>query len=142
MQLLKMKTEEVDKMSEWDPIDWVEFDDDFDKNEKRAKNIVQKYRFDFDNIPKQDVRELIKQEIENNQEGCSEYIRVLCGYLYCIGDCTDIALLEQAKYGINMDVGCMVDGEWIDSLKCNNADGQREDIIQYFCDYYRAYLEE
>ena len=60
---------------------------------------------------------LEEQEIEDFQEGSSEYIRLLCGYLYCIGDVTDVPLLEQAKYGINMDVGCMVDGEWIESLK-------------------------
>lgn len=71
-------------MSEWETIDWVEFDDDVVDNEERAKNIVQKYGFDFDKISKQEIRDLIEQEIENFQEGSSEYIRVLCGYLYCI----------------------------------------------------------
>lgn len=57
---------------------------------------------------------------------------MLCGYLYCIGDSTDIDLIKRAKYGINMDAGCMVDGEWIDSLQSNDADGQRKDIISCF----------
>ena len=129
-------------MSEWETIDWVEFDDDVVDNEERAKNIVQKYGFDFDKISKQEIRDLIEQEIENFQEGSSEYIRVLCGYLYCIGDCTDVALIKRAKYEINMDVGCMIDGEWIDSLQCNDADGQRKDIIKHFVEYYRYYLSE
>lgn len=129
---------------EGEPIDWVEFDDGFDNdiNEERAGDIVQKYKFDFDRISKQAIRELIEQEIENYQEGSSEYIRVLCGYLYCIGDSTDIDLIKRAKYGINMDVGSMIDGEWIDSLQSNDADGQRKDIIRYFVEYYKGYLEE
>ena len=84
-------------MSEWEIIDWVEFDDDVVDNEERAKNIVQKYGFDFDKISKQEIRDLIEQEIENFQEGSSEYIRVLCGYLYCIGDSTDVALIKRAS---------------------------------------------
>ncbi len=129
---------------DWEPIDWVEFDDGYDSdiNEERAKDIIQKYKFDFDRISKQAIRELIEQEIENYQEGSSEYIRVLCGYLYCIGDSTDIDLIKRAKYGINMDVGCMIDGEWIDSLQSNDADGQRKDIIKCFVEYYKGYFEE
>ena len=48
-------------MEEWEPIDWVEYDDDLD-NEERAERLVHKYGFDFDNIPKQEIREL---ELEN-----------------------------------------------------------------------------
>lgn len=48
--------------------------------------------------------ELIQKEIENYQEGSSEYIRVLCGYLYCIGNASDAELIKRAKYGINFDV--------------------------------------
>lgn len=129
---------------DWEPIDWVEFDDGFDNdiNEERVRNVIRKYKFDFDRIPKQAIRELIEQEIENYQEGSSEYIRVLCGYLYCIGDSTDIDLIKRAKYGINMDVECMIDGEWIDSLQSNDADGQRKEIIRYFVEYYKGYHEE
>lgn len=48
--------------------------------------------------------ELIQKEIENYQEGSSEYIRVLCGYLYCIGNASDAELIKRAKYGINFYV--------------------------------------
>ena len=85
---------------------------------------------------------MIQKEIENYQEGSSEYIRVLCGYLYCIGNASDAELIKRAKYGINFDVGCMIDGEWIESLLSNDADGQRNTIIQYFIEYYCSYLDE
>ena len=93
-------------------------------NEQRAEALIQKYGFDFPSIPKEEIRRLIEQEIEDYQEGSSEYIRLLCGYLYCIGDAADIPLLERAKYGINMDVGCMVDWEWVESLKNGGVEGE------------------
>ncbi len=112
-------------------------------NEQRAEALIRKYGFDFASIPKNEIRELIEQEIEDFQEGSSEYIRLLCGYLYCIGDVTDVPLLEQAKYGINMDVGCMVDGEWIESLKNGGVEAEyvnsRENIIQNFIAYYQGF---
>lgn len=129
-------------LAEFEPIAWAEFDDDIDDNEERAKNIIQKYRFDFDKIPKQEIVELIHEEIENYQEGSSEYIRVLCGYLYCIGTASDAELIKKAKYEINFDVESMIDREWIDSLSSDDADGQRNAIIQYFVEYYHSYLEE
>lgn len=129
-------------MSEFEPIDWVEFDDDIGDDEERAKNIIQKYRFDFDKIPKQEMVKLIQKEIDNYQEGSSEYIRVLCGYLYCIGNASDAELIKKAKYEINFDVGCMIDGGWIESLISNDADGQRNAIIHSFIEYYCSYLDE
>lgn len=112
-------------------------------NEQRAEALIRKYGFEFASIPKSEVRRLIEREIEDFQEGSSEYIRLLCGYLYCIGDRTDIPLLERAKYGINMDVGCMVDREWIDSLKNGGLEAEfvnsREQIIQGFVAYYRDF---
>ena len=51
--------------------------------------------------------------------------------------------MERAKYGINMDVGCMVDWEWIESLKNGGVEGEfvnsRETIVQNFIDYYRSF---
>ena len=112
-------------------------------NEQRAEALIRKYGFDFSTIPKDGIRELIEQEIEDFQEGSSEYIRLLCGYLYCVGDVTDVPLLERAKYGINMDVGCMVDGEWIESLKNGGRETElvrsRETILQNFVTYYQNF---
>lgn len=112
-------------------------------NEERAAEIIKKYGFDFENIPKQEIRSLIKTEIKNYHSGSSEYIRLLCGYLFCIGDESDIPLLENAKYGINMDVGCMIDTDWIDSLKNGGRAAEylydRDTLIRNFVDYYKNF---
>ena len=112
-------------------------------NEKRAAMLVQKFGFDFNTIPKSEIRILIEQEIENFQEGGSEYIRLLCGYLFCLGDVTDIPLLEKAKYKINFDVGCMIDQKWIDSLKNGGIENEfvrpRKVIVEEFVSYYKDF---
>lgn len=109
-------------------------------NEKRAEELIQRFGFEFRTIPKGEIRNLIEQEIEHFQEGSSEYIRLLCGYLFCVGDRSDVTLLEKAKYGINFDVGCMIDQEWIDSLKNGGVEDEyvssRETIIEKFIAYY------
>ena len=112
-------------------------------NEQRAQVLLRTYGFDFDRIPKEEIRALIEKEITHYQEGSSEYIRVLCGYLYCIGDQSDIDLIEKAKYNIHMDVDCMIDIEWIDSLKNGGIEGEyvrsRNDIIASFIAYYEDF---
>lgn len=115
-------------------------------NEQRAEELIRQLGFDFDSISKSEIRNLIEQETEHFQEGSAEYIRLLCGYLYCIGDITDVPLLEKAKYGINMDVGCMIDGEWIDSLKNGGQKTEsvssREDIRNGFVAYYEKFAAD
>ncbi len=111
-------------------------------NEDRAENIVKKYGFDFTKIPKAEIKSLIEKEIESFQEGSSEYIRVLCGYLFCIGDYEDAELIERVKYGINFDVGCMIDGAWIEALKGNISKEDRLSQIQSFIKYYEIFLIE
>lgn len=115
-------------------------------NGQRAEKIIKKYGFDFAKIPKKEIIDLIQKEIVAYQSGSSEYIRLLCGYLYCIGDISDVPLLEKAKYGINMDVGCMIDGEWIDSLKNGGVkDGyicSRQKLIDDFVSYYKNFQPE
>ena len=112
-------------------------------NDQRAEQIIKKYRFHFKDIPKQEIINLIQMEIADYQPGSSEYIRLLCGYLYCLGDISDVPLLEKAKYSINMDVGCMIDGEWIDSLKNDGIEtqctGSRQEIINSFVSYYNNF---
>lgn len=113
-------------------------------NEERAELLVAQYGFDFDKIPKSEIIELLKQEIDDFQDGSSEYIRVLCGYLFCLGDEDDADLIEKAKRGINFDVGCMIDGDWIDSLRTGGvADGYlpaRDELIADFVSYYKGYF--
>ncbi len=112
-------------------------------NEKRAEALIKRFGFDFHTIPKSEIRNLIEQEIEHFQEGSSEYIRLLCGYLFCLGDCSDVTLLERAKHEISFDVGCMIDQEWIDSLKNGGVEDEyvhpRETIIKNFVSYYEKF---
>ena len=67
----------------------------------------------------------------------------MCGYLYCLGDISDVPLLEKVKYGIDMDVGTMIDGEWIDSLENGGIKTKytqtRKEIIEGFIDYYKFF---
>lgn len=76
----------------------------------------------------------------NYQNGSSEYLRFLCGYLFCIGDINDVEIIEKAKYSINMDVGCMIDGEWIESLENGGMESEdvcsRQLLIDDFVNYY------
>lgn len=113
------------------------------KNLQRAEELVKKYGFDFEKIPKNEIISLLEAEIENYQEGSSEYIRLLCGYLFCIGDKSDIPLIEKAKYSINMDVGCMVDGEWLESLRNGGTEEEyvrpRNELISDFIEYYKDF---
>ena len=94
---------------------------------------------------------LINEEFERAVEerkrcfyDSSECLRVLCGYLYCLGDISDVPLLEKVKYGIDMDVGTMIDGEWIDSLENGGIEDKytqtRKEIIKGFVDYYESWL--
>lgn len=64
----------------------------------------------------------------------------LCGYLFCIGDVNDMEIIKKAKYSINMDVGCMIDGEWIESLENGGLEFEnvhsRQLLIDGFVNYY------
>ena len=116
-------------------------------NEQRAEKLVQELGFDFDQISKDYIISLLEDEISNFHEGSSEYVRLLCGYLYCLGNISDIPLLKKAKYGINFDVGCMVDGEWIDSLENGGVEvdlgyivRSRDEIIRDIANYYKDFM--
>ncbi len=109
-------------------------------NEMRAEALAGELGFDFEKIDKGRIIDLIEKELADFQEGSSEYIRLLCGYLYCLGDRTDIDLLKKVKYGINFDVGCMIDQEWIDSLENGGVRDERtrsrEELVADFVQYY------
>lgn len=118
----------------------IKLSDDLMTNEQMAEALIKHLGFDFDTISKDEIEDLLKKEIENYHEGSSEYIRLLCGYLFCLGNADDAGLIEKAKYGINMDAGSMIDYEWIESLK--NGGGQsefvrsRDELIEDFVRYY------
>ena len=115
-------------------------------NEQRAEKLVQELGFNLDQISKDYIVSLLEDEILNYHEGSSEYVRLLCGYLYCLGDISDVPLLKKAKYGINFDVGCMVDGEWLDSLENGGVEVNlgylvrpRDEIIMDIVNYYKNF---
>ena len=121
-------------------------------SDERAENFIKRFGFDFDKIDKNQIISLINEEFERAVEerkrcfyDSSECLRVLCGYLYCLGDISDVPLLEKVKYGIDMDVGTMIDGEWIISLKNNGIEMEeydiqsKQEIIEGFVDYYKFF---
>ena len=124
--------------------------------EERAEYFVKKLGFDFDKIDKNNIIYLLNEEfkraIKEEKEDSdffdsSECLRVLCGYLYCLGDISDVPLLEKVKYGIDMDVGVAIDSEWIDSLKNEGIAMKLEEydirskkeLIKDFVDFYKNY---
>lgn len=114
-----------------------------DENEIRARELIRKYQFDFATIPKKEIIQLLEDEIENKKSGSAKYIRVLCGYLFCLGDKTYADLIEKAKYGIDMDAGSMIDAEWIESLKNggkNENIRSRDELIRDFVSYYKDFI--
>ncbi len=69
----------------------------------------------------------------------------MCGYLFCLGDISDVPLLEKVKYKIDMDMGVAIDGIWIISLENNGMEMKEYDIpskkelIKDFVDFYKNY---
>ena len=120
-------------------------------SDERAENFIKRFGFDFDKIDKNQIISLINEEFERAVEerkrcfyDSSECLRVLCGYLFCLGDISDVPLLEKVKYKIDMDVGTMIDSEWIDSLENGGIEDKytqtRKKIIKGFVDYYESWL--
>lgn len=56
------------------------------------------------------IRQMLENEIQthSNNEGCGEFLRVLCFMLFFIGEVEDSTLIWKAKT-LNMDTGCMID---------------------------------
>mgnify|MGYP003084727739 CR=1 FL=1 len=80
-------------------------------SDERAENFLKRFGFDFDKIDKNEIISLINEEFERAVEerkrcfyDSSECLRVLCGYLFCLGDISDVPLLKKVKYKIDMDM--------------------------------------
>jgi len=120
-------------------------------SDERAENFIKRFGFDFDKIDKNQIISLINEEFERAVEerkrcfyDSSECLRVLCGYLFCLGDISDIPLLEKVKYSFDMDVDIAIDFAWIESLKNGGIKTKytqtRKEIIKGFVDYYESWL--
>ena len=122
--------------------------------EERAEFFIRKLGFDFDKIDKDEIifllnkefeRAITETERESKFYDSSECLRVLCGYLFCLGDISDIPLLEKVKYKIDMDMGVAIDGIWIISLENNGIEMKeydipsKKEIIKDFVDFYKNY---
>ena len=64
-------------------------------NEQRAEQLWAQYGADFEQIPKQTILDLLNQELSQPNPGTADYIRLLCGYLFCLGNSSDATLLEK-----------------------------------------------
>ena len=119
-----------------------------------AQFFIRKLGFDFDKIDKNEIIFLLNKEFERaitERESkfydSSECLRVLCGYLFCLGDISNVPLLEKVKYKIDMDMGVAIDGIWIISLENNGMEMKEYDIpskkelIKYFVDEYKGWLQ-
>ena len=68
-----------------------------DKEELTDK-LAKELGFDFSKISKAYIIEMLEKEIAEYKDGDSaEYLRLLCGYLYCLGDKSDIPLLKKVN---------------------------------------------
>jgi len=116
--------------------------ENLDYNEARAKALLEKFGFDFKPEYRNEIIQLLEDEFSDYIEGSSEYLRVLCGYLFCIGNPTDLELIKKIKYGINMDVGTMIDSDWICSMEgiVDEYTIEREELITNFINYYKNYF--
>ncbi|MGP3786836.1 hypothetical protein [Paenibacillus sp. 1A_MP2] len=66
------------------------------------------YGLDPDTKHRQHIRELLQQEIENQEAVDHEYLTTLCIMLFCIGNVEDTGLIWQAKRK-NQDTGSYID---------------------------------
>jgi len=113
-----------------------------DNNEKRAGDFLERFGFSFKEEYRGEIRRLLEVEFSDYQQGSSEYLRVLCGFLFCIGNVDDVELIEKIKLGINMDIGAMIDSEWIESMK--GVPGShirtRDELLKDYVSYYVKYF--
>lgn len=72
------------------------------------KEILDLYDLDPDTRHRQQIRELLQQEIENQEAVDHEYLKTLCIMLFCIGNVEDTGLIWQAKRK-NQDTGSYID---------------------------------
>ncbi|CAM2977609.1 hypothetical protein HP548_31275 [Paenibacillus taichungensis] len=72
------------------------------------EKVLELYGLDPDTKYRQQIRELLQQEIENQEAVDHEYLKTLCIMLFCIGNVEDTVLIWQAKRK-NQDTGSYID---------------------------------
>ncbi|SDL82631.1 hypothetical protein SAMN05428961_10763 [Paenibacillus sp. OK060] len=71
------------------------------------EEILELYGLDPDTRHRKQIRELLQQEIENQEAVDHEYLKTLCIMLFCIGNVEDTGLIWQAKRK-NQDTGSYI----------------------------------
>ncbi|RAW19373.1 hypothetical protein DC345_00930 [Paenibacillus taichungensis] len=72
------------------------------------EEILELYGLDPDTKHREHIKELLHQEIENQETVDHDYLKTLCIMLFCIGNVEDTGLIWQAKCK-NQDTGSYVD---------------------------------
>lgn len=114
-----------------------------DENERRIAEVLDKYSKDFLNTPKEEIRALITGELAAPVKDNTEYLRLLCAILFCVGDKEDAQLIKKVKYSGSMDILDAIDKDWISCLENDgeNAEDMRSrdeiisDIMLSYFDY-------
>ena len=114
-------------------------------SENKARLFFEEFGFNFKVEDRYIVRNLLEHEINNsskNDEG--EFLKVLCGYLFCIGNPEDVDLIKKVKNDLGRDVGLMINRGWTDAemMKVDSMAkdvmyfGLREDYREFYQNYF------
>ena len=114
--------------------------DDNEETDSRTQELLGKYGMDFMNIPADEIRTLISEELNAPKKDSSEYLRLLCAYLFCSGEKDDAQLIRKVKFSGSMDILNAIDKDWISCLEgsdeCERSrDELISDIMLYYLDY-------
>lgn len=113
--------------------------------EEKAEKFLQQYNFDFKEDYRHEIRDLLEKEFDNYDETqSSEFLRVLCGFLFCIGNVDDVALIRKVKYELSFDVENMIDVNWTDGtgMQRNSMAKElwHEQLVEEYIAYYKGYF--
>lgn len=107
----------------------------------RDIQLLKRYGFSPEGKDREDIRKLLIEEI-NNEDNLEDHecLRVLCFLLFLIGNKEDSKLIWKAKM-LNMDAGCMVEGELLFGAGYNTTleyvikNSDSEKMINYIKNY-------
>ncbi|WJM09855.1 hypothetical protein [Paenibacillus sp. PK1-4R] len=72
------------------------------------EELLELYGLDPDEVNREAIRQLLHQEIENQNLEDNEVLKLLCIMLFCIGNVEDTELIWQAKQ-MNQDTSSYID---------------------------------
>jgi hypothetical protein len=84
----------------------------FEENWDKSREIVRRCGLPPDQKYIPLVRDLLDQDIKNDERAGHEYLRALCALLWANGDPADAVRIATAKF-LSFDAGCMIDSEFL-----------------------------